>query len=71
VNEPNEEFTVSCDWCHREVVSFVQPPAMVFITALAPLLDGSFWRICLPCYTELIKLIARLDWASSAQEVSQ
>jgi len=61
----SEEFTILCGWCHREVVSFVGPPAMVTVNTLAPGLDGNFWRICLSCYAELIKLIAERDWRST------
>lgn len=60
-----EGFTVQCGWCHREVVSFVNPPAMIEVTADPGIRhDEQFWRICLSCYAELIKLIAGLDWNS-------
>jgi len=68
VSEP-EEFSLPCDWCHIEVVSFVGPPAMIEVTANPGLRHPKqFWRICLPCYTEWIKLIARLDWLSTAPD---
>ena len=63
-----EEFTIQCGWCHREIISFVQPPAMVTIQTLAPGLDGNFWRICLGCYGDLLKLIATRDWQSTAPD---
>jgi hypothetical protein len=60
-----EGFTVICGWCHRQVVNFVNPPAMIEIVADPGIRhEKQFWRICLQCYTELIKLIAGLDWRS-------
>lgn len=54
-----EEFSTHCGWCRIKVINFVAPPAMVEVT-YEP--DGghhrSVNRICLECYTELIKLIA-------------
>jgi hypothetical protein len=54
-----EEFTTQCGWCRRTVVSFVAPPAMIEVVADPGMRhDKSVWRLCLECYTELIKLIA-------------
>jgi len=54
-----ETFSVQCDWCRRDVISFVNPPAMVGVLTLP---DGeprqTIARICLYCYTELVKFIA-------------
>jgi len=64
---PPEAHTIMCDWCHREVISFVAPPAMIEVTADPGVRHGKqFWRVCLPCYTDLIKLIATRDWQSTA-----
>jgi len=64
----SEEFNLPCDWCHREVVSFVGPPAMIEMVVNLPFEQKSFYRICLDCYAELIKLIAVRDWRSVAPD---
>jgi hypothetical protein len=54
--------STECGWCRREVISFLAPPAMVEVTVDLDQIDQrrSFDRICLYCYTELVKLQARL-----------
>jgi len=50
-------------------VSFVAPPFMIEVTADAGERHAKqFWRVCLPCYTDLIKLIATRDWQSTAPD---
>lgn len=53
------EFSTQCDWCRREVISFVAPPAMVEVTSMP---DDEHRRtvdrICLYCYAEHLKFVA-------------
>jgi hypothetical protein len=57
--EIDQHFSRTCAWCACEVVSFVAPPHMVRVSATVesdP--PGHTWHVCLPCYADLIKLIA-------------
>lgn len=64
-----EGFTAECDWCHREVVNFVQPPAMVKVTAdPGEGHDKSAWWICSECFVALIRTAAGRDWRSKAPD---
>ena len=68
MSDDPEGFSTQCDWCRREVINFVQPPAMIEVVADPGLRhDKSFWRICLECYTELIRLIAQRATAPVSQ----
>lgn len=49
-----------CEWCKGTVINPVQKPNMVIVGVDTGSYKSDVWQICLECYAELIKLIARV-----------
>jgi hypothetical protein len=62
-------FRDTCEWCRIDVLNGVGPPHMAHVSGKAgPGPDTTEWKICLECYTLLIKFISNLQRVSSGRQ---